>query len=306
MEFRQFDDWQPKGDAQIIIQAALEAYEEMKDFEPTLRTIYYQLVSGEDKVILNKQTEYKRLGSILTKARNAGLFPWDALQDKGRVIQRPYIKERPEDALYGIEYHLSLDFWRGQETYVEVWVEKQAQEGVVKQSCGPLKVHWLSCKGYLSATAAYDGGQRFAAAREQGKHCVLIHLGDHDPSGIDMTRDNGERIEKYGEMHDVEVNRIALNMSQVEEFNLPPDPAKLSDSRAQRYIERHGNSSWELDAIKPQVLKPILDDAINQYVDHDLMDEVKAEQRELRLDLEHLGDNAQKYLDIAREDRLED
>lgn len=78
---------------------------------------------------------------------------------------------------------------------------------------------------------------------------VILHLGDHDPSGIDMTRDISDRLELFGA--DVEVKRIALNWDQIDEFTPPPNPAKLSDSRAGAYIAEYGDESWELDALEP-------------------------------------------------------
>jgi hypothetical protein len=53
---------------------------------------------------------------------------------------------------------------------------------------------------------------------------------------------------------DLKVCRLALNMDQIERYNPPPNPAKLTDSRANGYIARYGSSSWELDALEPTVL----------------------------------------------------
>jgi hypothetical protein len=302
-----FENWNPQPGTLAIVEAALVAYEDMKDFEPTLRTSYYQLVQGDDKVLDNKQSEYKRLGAILTKARNAGLFPWDALLYKGRIVEEPYIRSDASEILGGIPYHLSLDKWEGQEYYVEVFVEKQAQEGVVEKVCSKYHVPSLSCKGYLSSTAAYDAGKRFEQAAQEGKELVLIHLGDHDPSGLDMTRDNGDRLDKYGWLaRDLTVDRIALNMNQIDSLSLPPDPTKEGDSRSRDYKRKYGDKMWELDAIKPQDLQPILDSAIRKYLDIDLFNDMLAQQKEMRSDLTWLGEHADEYLEQAREERLAD
>ena len=81
---------------------------------------------------------------------------------------------------------------------------------------------------------------------------MIIHLGDHDPSGIDMTRDIQERLQMFGA--DVYVKRVALTMNQIGTYNPPPNPAKITDSRASKYIDEYGNESWELDALEPQVI----------------------------------------------------
>jgi hypothetical protein len=104
-----------------------------------------------------------------------------------------------------------------------------------------------------------------------GQKPVIIHLGDHDPSGVDMTRDIRERLELFEA--DVEVRRIALNMDQVEEHQPPPNPAKLTDSRATGYIREHGRSSWELDALDPTLLDQLIEEEIWSWRDIDLWDE---------------------------------
>ena len=294
-----FEDWKPRQNTLDILNAAIEAAEDMADYEPTLRTIYYQLVAG--KVIENKQSEYDRLGSIVTKARNAGMFDWYAITDKGRGVRSYFSEENPIEAITGCESFISFDYWARQPIYVEVWVEKQAQEGVVRKVCQDYKVSWLSCKGYLSASASYNAGKRYADAVEDGKRPVLIHLGDHDPSGIDMTRDNQVRVEKYGWLEGVEVRRIALNMDQVEEHKLPPDPAKMTDTRAGAYVARHGKVSWELDALKPQILEPIIRQAVTSCIDLDIWHQTQANEREVKSSLRWIDQNPERVLQFAQQ-----
>ncbi|MEU1600459.1 hypothetical protein ABZ468_48860 [Streptomyces sp. NPDC005708] len=109
-----------------------------------------------------------------------------------------------------------------------------------------------------------------ADSSQNGQKPVVIHLGDHDPSGIDMTRDIGERLALFGA--DVEVRRIALNMDQVDAYDPPPNPAKLTDSRATAYIREYGRSSWELDALDPTSLDQLIEDEIDSWRDDDLWD----------------------------------
>ena len=115
---------------------------------------------------------------------------------------------------------------------------------------------YMACKGNLSASEAWRAGQRFERAAEAGKDLVLFHLGDQDPSGVDMTRDNGDRVELYSSGQFVDVRRLALNMDQVEEYSPPPNPVKLTDSRAEGYVAQFGTSSWELDALEPFGYRP--------------------------------------------------
>lgn len=118
-----------------------------------------------------------------------------------------------------------------------------------------------------------------------GKDCVIIHLGDHDPSGIDMSRDIEDRLQMFGnqdggltfENHFLGLRRIALNMDQIETFNPPPNPAKLTDSRCKSYMDKYGDESWELDALEPKVLNDLIQGTICEYADLDYMERVRSE-----------------------------
>jgi hypothetical protein len=100
---------------------------------------------------------------------------------------------------------------------------------------------------------------------------VILHLGDHDPSGIDMTRDILERLQGFLGYHgcadSLTLYRIALNMDQVEEHNPPPNPAKLTDSRCAGYMDQYGDESWELDALRPDVLIELIRTKIMEQVE---------------------------------------
>lgn len=95
---------------------------------------------------------------------------------------------------------------------------------------------------------------------------VIFHLGDHDPSGIDMTRDITERLEMFAGQP-VDVRRIALTMNQINQYNPPPNPAKITDSRVTAYIDRFGNQSWELDALEPGVIVDLVRSHVETTVD---------------------------------------
>ena len=149
----------------------------------------------------------------------------------------------------------------------------------------------MSCKGYMSASAAWRAGRRFKRKLEAGKQCHLIHLGDHDPSGIDMTRDNQERVDLFSDAQGmVDVHRIALNMNQVDEFDPPPNPAKESDSRAAGYVAVYGRTSWELDALEPSFIEKIIKDKIEGLIDWDIWNETGDDEQEVKDLLTRLGD----------------
>ncbi len=162
-------------------------------------------------------------------------------------------------------------------------VEKQALEGVLEPVCSDLDVPFTANKGYSSSSALYEASKRFVRRARNGKKLHVIYLGDHDPSGIDMSRDVLDRLNLFinttmnescgahpPELDGLEVNRVALNMDQVRELNPPENPAKITDSRAGSYIKRFGSSSWELDAIEPRRLAELVTRAVQSLMDYGL------------------------------------
>lgn len=286
-----FKNWKPTSNSLAIVQTANEIINEYQaqGYTLTLRQLYYQFVARD--LIENTIQSYKNLGSMITRGRLAGMISWEAIEDRNRECKSFWMEENPRVPIDDLPHYIRFDQWARQDTYVEVWVEKDALGAVVKKACDPLLVPHLACKGYLSASEAWRAGKRFEQARADGKHCVMIHLGDHDPSGIDMTRDNGDRLEMLSNESDVEVRRIALNMDQIEEYDPPPAPAKKSDSRSKEYIKKYGDYSWELDALEPSMIERIITEEINLFIDQDMWGDVRREEREVEKQLRKLGDN---------------
>lgn len=219
-------------------------------FRLTLRQLYYQFVSRD--LIANTLKEYKRLGSVINDARLAGLIDWNAIEDRTRSVRSVSTWDSPSSIVQACARQYRLDQWEGQQFRPEIWIEKEALAGVVEGVCGELGVSYLSCRGYTSQSEMWSSASRLASLDADGQHPVILHFGDHDPSGIDMSRDIRERLEMFG-AH-VEFRRLALNMDQVKKHAPPPNPAKVTDSRFESYQRKFGNDSWELDALEPKLL----------------------------------------------------
>jgi len=287
------------GSLEIIEHAnrIIEAYQD-QGLYLTLRQLYYRFVATG--LIANQQKEYKRLGSVINDGRLAGLIDWNAIEDRGRSLNARSSWGDPGDIINSAARSYAIDLWKGQAARVEVWVEKQALEAVIEQAAEGLNCASFACKGYTSQSSMWRAGQRFKRASYDGQRPVVIHLGDHDPSGIDMTRDIQERLQMFAGIP-VEVNRIALNMDQIEEFSPPPNPAKLSDSRAQSYIAEYGRSSWELDALEPAALRELIQEHIKGYLDMTLFKARKAQQESERLALTMTADNWDEVVELMEE-----
>lgn len=291
------------GSLEIITQAntICEDYA-AQGYDLTLRQVYYQFVSRG--WLPNRQSEYKRLGSIINDGRLAGLIDWNHLVDRTRNLRSLSHWNNPSEIIDASADQYRQDLWAGQIYRVEVWVEKDALTGVIGRTADRLDCPWFSCRGYTSQSELWSAARRHQRYERDGQKVIVIHLGDHDPSGMDMSRDIADRLALFGAGTYVE--RIALNMSQVEQYNPPPNPAKLTDSRATGYIERHGDESWELDALNPEILDGLITNAVDQYVDTDRWASDLAAMQTQRRSLQHVAqhwDAVQEYArDLAAEE----
>jgi len=228
----------------------------------TLRQLYYQLVSRG--IILNKSEEYAKLSVILVRGRMAGIIDWESIEDRIRVPKIPYYVHNVPDAFDDMIRSYRLDRLKDQDVYIEVWVEKDALSGVLSRVTDEYHIRLMVNRGYSSATAMYDAAKRFIL--NSGKSGHILYLGDHDPSGMDMVRDIRERIKEFGA--DVNIHHIALTDEQIKKYNPPPNPAKIKDPRAKAYIAKYGRTSWEVDALKPEILNTLLKTQIDLLIDH--------------------------------------
>jgi hypothetical protein len=261
-----------RDDTLAVVLRANEVCAEYKaqGYDLTLRQVYYQFVARG--WLGNNQRNYKRLGDIINNARLAGLMDWDYIQDRTRNVSGSFGGyDDPGNFVEEMKDYYHEAVWRDQPYRPEVWVEKDALVDVVGQACEPLRVPYFSCRGYVSQSEMYDAAKRMQRRAHAGHRPVVVHLGDHDPSGVDMSRDIEDRLSLMAGFQ-VDVRRVALTMDQIDQYAPPPNPTKFTDARAAGYIERYGYESWELDALEPSVLTALISDTVTPLVDRDLWD----------------------------------
>ena len=262
-----FRDVRFRGDTQVYLANILEIinkYQKM-GYRMTLRQLYYQLVAAG--MVENKTKEYDKLSRNLTNARMGGYVDWQAIEDRVRI---PIMHAEFENIAELVEAACAsyrLPRWRDQDYYIELWTEKDAISSILKPLAMEYHIHLIVNRGYSSASAMYDASYRFRTPEAEDKHCTILYLGDFDPSGLDMDRDIKSRLYEFGV--EVDYIRIGLTWEQIQEHKPPLNPAKLQDPRAGNYVAQYGESSWEVDALPPEVLHEIVDNAITERMDED-------------------------------------
>lgn len=258
----------------------------------TLRQVYYQFVSRG--WIHNDQKNYDKLGSVLNDARLAGALSWDYIEDRTRFLRAISTWASPSHILSAVANQYKRDLWATQPVYVETWIEKDALVGVIEGVCEDNRVPYMSCRGYFSASEMREAGLRYSEKLNQGKQVVVLHFGDHDPSGMDMSRDIQDRLDLYTQYHagtTIELRRIALNMGQINLYNPPPNPVKLTDSRSPAYTEAFGTESWELDALTPGVINALIQTEIDGLREQTAWDRATKQEETERDTLTEISDH---------------
>lgn len=281
------------SDAKLaIIHQANEIIDEylVQDLRLTLRQLYYQFVARD--LIPNTPQSYKKLGDVIGDGRLAGYIDWDAIEDRARrPIIPPDWESIGEIGKLAAE-QFRLPRWDDQTSYVELAVEKDALAGVLAPLGKEYHVPLMVNRGYSSLTAMREWAMRInerCTALEGKKRVIhrkayVLYLGDHDPSGEDMVRDVRDRLLmflRWGEHgHNLVVKKVALTMPQIQQYNPPPNPAKMTDSRSKEYVEKHGYESWEVDALNPVTLTNLIRNEFERLVDKTKMERVKKREKE--------------------------
>lgn len=259
-------------DGEVLFNSILQTLKQYDDMglKLTNRELYYQLFSKN--IIPNATEVYKRICVLLTEARYGGLIDWDAIEDRGRRVNMHAEWDNVEDLIDSAVSSYRLKRWENQHYYVEMYCEKEAGEGKLKPIADKYHIHFGANKGYSGASAMYNMAQRVKEQINNGKEVRILYFGDHDPSGLDMVRDIRDRVTEFlekGEEYtepNFEVIPIALNMEQIRKYKCPPNPAKITDSRAKEYIKRYGKVSWEMDSLRPEILISLAENAILEWI----------------------------------------
>jgi len=297
-------NFRPPTLALIATANQIIAEYQAQGFDLTLRQLYYQFVSRD--IIPNTLKSYKNLGSVINDGRLAGMIDWDAIVDRTRELRTLSHWTDPSEIVSACAEQFNIDRWNGQKYRPEVWIEKDALVGVFQRVCQELDVPLFSCRGYTSQSEMWVAAQRLLKYKRNKigpvgdrQTPVIFHFGDHDPSGKDMSRDIVDRLQLFTGMN-LQFERLALNMDQVEQYGPPPNPAKITDSRANAYIAEFGGESWELDALEPSVLAELVRVAIGKVTDADRMDEATEEQAKHRETLTLVADEFDRVEEFVR------
>lgn len=235
-----------------------------KDQPMTVRQVFYRLTSRG--VIEKTEAEYKgTVGRLTVEMRRAGEIPFGWIADNTRWMRKPRTHSSLANALSLTAETYRRAVWDNQNAYVEIWLEKDALAGVLYEVTAPWDVPLMVTRGFPSLTYLHDAAE---SIQHLGKPAFLYYLGDHDPSGLDITRVVEKGIREFAPGADVTFERVAVTPAQIVELGLPTRPTKMMDSRSKGFE----GESVEVDAIEPKKLRRIVEECIYQHIDDDAYD----------------------------------
>jgi hypothetical protein len=269
---RGFAPWKPQDAAAVLLAAVAAVLDEYRAYWPlTIRQIFYRLVGLE--VIDKTEAAYLRLRVNMTRARRAGIVPWEAIRDDGAVTAGRHGWSSPAtfwEAVRRVAGGYGADLTADQPAHVEVWVEAAGMVPMLARIAGRLDVLVYSGGGFSSVTWTHDTAERIA---RHGARCpdgaVVVLVGDLDPSGQAIgdaaAGDVVAFLDQLAPGLHVRFVRAAVTEAQVFEHQLPTAPQKPTDRRGATMAE-----TVQAEALPPDVLVAELDHVLDRVVDLDV------------------------------------
>lgn len=271
-----------------FVEATKRVIAELEDYWPlSVRQIHYGLLNAPPRRhaskpqsgYVNDVASYKSLVELLTRMRLVGVGHWahvamHAIDDETRPesiwnVHRDvpsYLARELEDFLTTY----ARDLQASQPNHVEVIVEKNTAARLVSPVCAEFSIAMTSGRGYSSIPPRAKIAQRY---EDSGKEKLIVVLvSDFDPEGENIGEAFARSMRDDFGVERIEAVKAALTATQVKSFKLPPlFEAKVTSSRASRFVEEHGNNVWELEALAPQKLQEIVRDCLLGVLDVDML-----------------------------------
>jgi len=248
----------------------------------SVRGMYYMAMGAGlvDKDADGKRNNYMRVQRRILLMRREGRLPYHWITDGSRTVYSHDRFDGTEDFARHAARLYRKDYWTESPVRVEVWVEKDAMAGKLK----PVVRDEYGLDLYVSRGFASETYLQEAAAhiRSDGRPTYVYLLTDFDASGMNIAEAVERRlVEEAGEV-EVSVERLAATPEQIGEYGLITQPVTRSDSRARKFIERHGTETVELDAIPASEIRRLVGEAIERHMDSRRLETMRMVEREER------------------------
>ena len=271
-------EWRPQSRTRALLEqvdAVLAAYPSAL----TARQIFYALVANHG--FPKTEAAYSSLLEALNRARRAGRIPFAAIREEGRTEYPVGGFDDGADLEAYVDALLNdgrFDPGSGQPVQLMVFVEAAGMARQIADVAGTYGAAVLSSSGFDSLTAKHDLACTIADA---GRPVVVLHVGDHDPSGAHLYQSLQEDVAAFivelgGE---ATFRRIAVLPEHIARYGLPTAPQKATDRRA------FYGQTVQCEALPPDVLASLVRQACDAHFDREAYDVARSEFEAARDDL---------------------
>jgi hypothetical protein len=231
-----------------------------EDHPLTVRGVFYRVMSAG--AVEKTEKAYAAVQREVLKLRRAGFLPYEWIADGTRWQVKQPSWDTAKEALDDTAASYRRALWHNQDTYVEVWSEKDAIASIVSPTTDKWDVPLMIARGFASESFLWSTANTIRRQGEDGKDVVIYQLGDHDPFGIAAWEHVQTRLAEFAPDAEIHFERLAVTESQIWEYNLPTRP-KLTDRRAKNFA----GESVEVDALATSDLREIVENAILSWID---------------------------------------
>jgi hypothetical protein len=223
----------------------------------TVRQVFYQ--STVNDIVEKTEAGYDKIQTDLVQMRRTGALPYAWLTDNTRWQRRPNTYSSIQEALQETARLYRKALWTDASAYVEIWLEKDALAGVILPITYALDVPLMVARGYASLSFLHSAADKI---RTLDVPAYIYHFGDYDPSGVNAGDKIEQTLKEMAPDAEIHFERCAVLPSQIYTWELPTRPTKQSDTRSKNF----GDISVELDAIRPDLLRDLVQEAIQWHL----------------------------------------
>jgi hypothetical protein len=246
------------------------------DHPMAVRQVFYQLIARQ--VIEKDEKEYQGpVIRLLTEMRMKRELPFNWVVDNSRRRLSLQSFDNIADAVDDCAKYYRRNAMRESSVYIEIWTEKDGLAGLMWDVASNYGVPVLVLKGMPSTSALYETACQVSAAHRAGKKSFIYQFGDHDPSGVLIPKTSKQKLDRICETlgcpGPVVVDRVALTLEHIEEFNLPTRPTKRIGNR---HAHKFEGDSVELDALPAVELRRMVRECIERHISEEELEALNA------------------------------
>lgn len=276
-----------------MLRAIEQVLRDREVFLPlSVREIHYCLLNDPPLVhaskpgstYANTDKSYRALSDLLTRARLAGLIPFEHIHDPTRPVTQwnvhGHVGAFVREQMGAFLKKYWRDLQKSQPAHIEIAVEKNTASTAIERVAARYTIPVTSGRGFCSIPPRRGIAERF---EKSGKDRLIVLIAsDLDPDGEAIAQSLAESMQRDFGITKLDAIRVAVTAEQVKRFNLRPGgKAKKTSANYKKFHATHGDDVYELEALSPGDLQQVVEQAIEGVIDRDALNaEIEAEKKD--------------------------